>query len=161
MGEFQRSSKRCGFQQLRPELQNAIRAHIRKRRLLLHEVEIVGCCETLSKRRKKSGFFGSFGGAHLLQYVGIVVHPTFLIWAAGHTREKSLPLADVVVSLARLRNVRVREYESRLVEDSGIEVFGFLEDVPQQVSAYIPLDAGAEAQQFLELLLSTANRSIL
>ena len=128
---------------------------------VLHEVEIVGCCETLSERRKKSGFFGSFGGAHLLQYVGIVVHPTFLIWAAGHTREKSLPLADVVVSLARLRNVRVREYESRLIEDSGIEVFGFLEDVPQQVSAYIPLDAGAEAQQFLELLLSTANRSIL
>jgi len=161
MGEYQRSSKRCGFQQLRPELQNAIRAHIRKRRLLLHEVEILGCCETRSERCKKRGLFGNFGGAHPLEYVGIVVHPTFLIWAAGQTREKSLPLVDVVVSLARLRNVRVREYDSRLIEDSGIEVFGFLEDVPQQGSAYIPLGAELEAQQFLELLLNTANRSIL
>lgn len=61
---------------------------------------------------------------------------------------------DRAVAAARLGDIEAREYTSDLIEDSGLEVFGFRLGGSERESWFLPLDGGAAAQDFRDQLQS-------
>jgi hypothetical protein len=67
-----------------------------------------------------------------------------LIWAryGDHT--------GATVSSAKLQEVRVRPFVSRLMQDSGLEVSGYIRDSKGRVRGYIGMGPEPAAQKFCE-----------
>jgi hypothetical protein len=58
-----------------------------------------------------------------------------------------------------LSEIEICDFESNLmVEDSGLTVFGFINQSPQRVEAFIGLGAEAAAQKFRETLKDAATQ---
>jgi hypothetical protein len=150
MGDYNRSTRECVFEQLRPEMVSAIRAHAEKYALSDLESNILMCCETTSEKKKKgfvaSIFFSSLlgGDPDPVHYTGIFVTPKWLVWI--HSGAKR----GVHVSTAKLKDVSVSDFNSKLVDDTGLEVFGFIGGRAERVTAFIGLGAGSVAQRFSE-----------
>lgn len=75
----------------------------------------------------------------------IALTTEYLVWVSEAGGEQ-------VVSAARLSDIEVREYRSTLIEDSGIEVVGFRVGSTERESWFLPLDQGADAQDFRDKL---------
>jgi hypothetical protein len=139
MSEWERSTRECSFADLAAA--DAIRAYAEERGLgdLEHDALIV--CETTSKRTKK----GLLRRAKT-QQTGIVVTPRFLVWAASDEGEPAAVVA------AKLDEIEIKEFRSDLVEDSGLEVFGFLYGSSERAQAFIGLGSESAAQRLREVL---------
>jgi hypothetical protein len=145
MGDYNRSTRECTFSQLRPELVSAIREQVEKQELGDIEAEILACCETTSeKKKKKRGLFGSLlgGDPDPVHYTGVIVTPTWLIWARSGAK------SGTVVAWARLRDIQVKDFESELIDDTGLEVFGFIGRSRERGQAFIGLGPESAAKRF-------------
>jgi len=143
MGDYYRSTRECTFEQLRPELVATIRAYLDQHDLGPIERGILSCCETTSEKKNK-GFLARLigGGPDPVHYTGLLVTPTWLIWAI------SGPKLGTVVSAARLKDIEVTAFSSPLIDDTGLEVFGFISGSPERVQAFVGLGAEPAAQRF-------------
>jgi hypothetical protein len=143
LGDYMRSTRECAFGQLRPELVQAIRDYLQKHELGTIEADILICCETMSEKTKK-GFFRALvsGGSDPIHYTGMLVTPSWLIWATCEAK------SGVVVMAARLEDIQVTDFASHLINDTGLEVLGFLSGFAERVSAFIGLGPEPAAQQF-------------
>ena len=151
MGEYIRSTRACSFEQLRPELVSAIREYVADRKLGDIEPDILMCCETTSEKLKK-GFFRSLmgGDPDPIHYIGALVTPIWLIWA------RSGPKSGTVVLSARLKDVQVKDFESDLIQDTGLEVFGFVGNSTERMHVFIGLGQEPPAQKFAETVMVLA-----
>jgi len=147
MGEYRRVTKECSLGSMRPELAEAIKAHIER-----YEIEgvieniLIGC-ETISTKEKK----GLFGKKTEVEIGGVILTPKWLIWAGGKESEK------VGVLSARLQELRVQDYEKtkmyQMIEDTGVNVDGF--QTGQEIvsgSVFIGLGNEPAAKKFREML---------
>jgi len=104
------------------------------------------CCETTSTK-KKSGLFG--GKAEVI-VTGMVITPQWLIWASGKESEPPGVLS------ARLQDIRVQDYEEsemyKLMQDTGLNVFGFRTAVEGASSVFIGLGPEPAEQKFRSML---------
>ena len=138
MGDYKRSTRECAFGQLRPELVQAIRDYLQKHELGTIEADISICCETMSEKKKK-GFLRTLLGdnSDAIHYTGMLVAPGWLIWATWGAR------SGVVVMAARLENIQVTDFASQLINDTGLEVFGFLRGFTERSERVYRLGARA------------------
>lgn len=153
MGSYQRSTKECAFDQLRPELVQAIREYIQNQRLGGIEWDVLGCCETVSEK-KHTGKLTSLleGDLDTLAYTGILVTPQWLIWARSGDK------SGLKVFSANLKNVRVKISDSNLIKDTKLEVVGYIGDSPERVRGYIGLGPEEAAQKFCEEVKKAAEK---
>jgi len=147
--EYNRNTRECSFSDLRPELAEAIKRYTAKYELGRPEVDAIACCETASERIKK----GLFGKGGEIQYTGVVLTPKLLIWALTAGR------SDPIVTSASLRDVEVKEYKSNLIEDSGVDIFGFLTGSAERSSAFIGLSQNDSGQRFRQALFSAVEQA--
>ena len=143
MGDYMRSTRECAFGQLRPELVQAIRDYLQKHELGTIEADILICCETTSEKTKR-GFFRNLVGVDSdpIHYTGMLVTPGWLIWATCEAQ------FGVVVMAARLQDIQVMDGTTQLINDTGLEVFGFLSGFADRVSAFIGLGPEPVAERF-------------
>jgi len=144
VSNYSRSTRLCRFGELQPELAEAIRAYAVKHELGDVEGGAVLCAETASTKKKKGLFAGWFGtDPDDLHHTAVVLTPERLIWARGGEE------SGEVVTMARLKEVEVRDFHSPLIEDTGLDVFGFVGGSTERVQAFIGLgpepDAGRAA----------------
>lgn len=142
MSEYQRTTRECSMSDLHPELVRAIREYARKRQLGDVESEVLICCETTSERQKKGLLNRLFGDPDAVHHTAMLLTPRLLIW--GTTGEKR---GTSIIS-ARLSDIEVRDYDSSVIEDSGLDVFGFLNQSPERVQAFIGLGREQAAERF-------------
>jgi len=143
VGDYMRSTRECAFGQLRPELVQAIRDYLQKHELGTIEADISICCETMSEKKKK-GFLRTLLGdnSDAIHYTGMLVTPGWLIWATWGAK------SGVVIMAARLEDIQVTDFASQLINDTGLEVFGFLSGFAERVSAFIGLGPEPAAERF-------------
>jgi len=119
MGKFQRVTKECSLESMRPELAKALQEHIERYELEGVLENILIGCEIISTKEKKS----LFGRKTEIEMGGVILTPKWLIWAGGKESEK------VGVLSARLQDLRVEDYEKtkmyQIIEDTGVNVDGF------------------------------------
>jgi hypothetical protein len=153
MREYQRTTRECSFNDFQPEIRTAIRNYVEKHELGDIEEDVLMCAETVSEKIKQGFFSKIFGGANYAQNVSMLVTPERLLWCAQDSRNNR------VVSAARLSEIEIGDFESSLVEDCGLSVFGFVNRSPERVRAFIGLGAEAAAQKFRRTVKETAAKA--
>lgn len=152
MREYQRTTKPCKFDELPPETLQAIRKYLEKHELSDIEANILMGCETTSTRIQKPGFFAKLfgGGVNFAESTVMFLTPRWLIWCTTDGQNNKTVLA------ARVSEIEVKDYKSDLIEDSGVEIFGFINKSPERVHAFIPLGEEDYAGMFSQLLKDMA-----
>ncbi len=150
MSDYTRSTRECTFDQLRPELQAALRARAEQKALgdSAATASIVG--ETTSEK-KESGLMGKLRGGASIQYTAMILTPKWLVWVATNDTGEAGG-----VMWAKLTDITVTDYAAspnyRLVPDSGVEVFGLLAEFPERARAFIGLGNETAAVHFRQTL---------
>lgn len=134
MSDYIRTSRECAPAQHKPGLLQAIRVYAQQHELGNVEADSRLCLETHSEKKKK-GFLASLGGGDpdAFHDTALLLTPAWLIWARGG------PKSGTVVSAARLREVQVSAFESKLIPDTGREVQSPQFGSAEPVVAFIPL----------------------
>ena len=146
MSAYIRFTRECSFAQLRPELVRAIREYAQNHRELGNvEVEVLMCCETTSEKKGARALAARLGDdPDTILYTGMLVTPQWLIWARYGDQ------SGVTVHSAKLQDVQVRAFASRLLKDTGLEVSGYIGDSKGRVRGYIGMGPEPAAQKFCE-----------
>lgn len=149
MSEWKRTTKEIGFENLRPELSQAINEHIEKNNLGEILSDVLMCVQTDSEKSKKR----LFGGAEMV-YTGVVVTPRWLVWATSGTKTQTS------ASSAQLSDVTIQDYAqssfAKLIADTGLNVSGRFTDVSENLTTFIGLDDSAVGEKFREISLRSA-----
>jgi hypothetical protein len=125
VSDWQRSTEERSYGDFPPETQASIAAYAEVHGLGSIGAEATFCVVTYSERKKLIGM--------RRQATFIVVTPALLVWA--------LTEGDDVTTVAVKRDeVEITEFESPLVHDTGLEVFGF-----------VPLGASERGSAFIGL----------
>ena len=148
MSSYNRTTRECLVNELRPELYQAVQAYFQEQQLGDPETEALMCCETTS-RKKDAGRLASGleGDRDDTIYTGMLFTSQHLIWVRSGNG------SDVVLNAAALKQIRVRAYTSPLTSDTGLEVYGFIGDSKGRVRGYIGMGSGAAAQKFCEAVV--------
>ena len=145
MGDYQRVTNECTLEKMRPELAQAIQAHIERYGLEDVLESILICCETISTKEEKK----LFGKKVEVEIGGVILTPKWLLWAGGKENEKAGALS------ARLQDLRVEDYENtnmyKMIQDTGLNVFGF-QTANDLGSVFIGLGSEPAAKKFREML---------
>ncbi|MBK9007629.1 MAG: hypothetical protein IPM31_11620 [Anaerolineae bacterium] len=152
MSDWKRTTKELGFENLRPELLQAINGHIEKYNLGEILSDALMCVQTDSEKIKK----GLFGGAEVV-YAGAVVTPRWLVWATSGTKTQTS------ASSAQLNDVTIQDYAessfANMIPDSGLNVSGRFTDASDDGLIFIGLDDNAAGAKFKEIALQTAQEA--
>lgn len=148
MGDWNRSTREVLFENLSPQMQQAIQKHLQTWNLGPILTDYTMCVETVHEKKKK-GLFG--GGGSRLQCA--VITPQWLLLVEDFGRDgavaSSVPLADCVIT----------DYADtpgyKLIPDSGLEVSGaFTGQVgihgEKRVSMFVGLGGEPAAKKFQE-----------
>ena len=139
MSDWQRSTQECSYDDLAPAVQLSIADYAEKRDLGDIGDTTVFCAVTTSERKK---LFGK-----RRQTTSIVVTPELLVWTVSEG-------GDATTVAARRGEIEIRDFESELVDDSGIEVFGFVPlGASERGTAFIGLGPELAAQRLRELVV--------
>ncbi len=145
MSTYDRTTRECLVNELRPELYQAVQDYFRAQQLGDPETEAIICCETTSTKKRAGRLASWLGGeGDATVYTGMLLTARRLIWV------RSGDGSAVVLTAADLKEIRVRAYASPLTGDTGLEVYGFIGDSKGRVRGYIGMGPGAAAQKFCE-----------
>lgn len=157
MPMYRTTTEQRSFESLLPEIVNAIRDHVREFELGDVESAILACCETVAVKEKIGALkklsmmlTGGDPDPDPLHHVGMLVTAEWLIWARSGAKSGTHVLA------ARLTDIEVRDIQEELkkmsVEDTGINVFGFIGRHPEKRHAFIPIAAARPGDDFRAVL---------
>lgn len=151
MREYQRTTKQYKFSDLPIETLQAFRKYFEKHELGNVEPDILMCCETVSIRIKQGFFSKLFGGGNFALNTAMFFTSERLFWCSTDQSNQR-----TVIS-AKLQEIELKDFASDLIEDSGINIFGFLDQSSERGQAFIGLGFETAAQEFRKILKETAN----
>ncbi len=157
MANYYRTTRECSFEELRPELRQAMRDYIENQKMVGIEIDILMCCETTSEKKTPNG------GNNLLAFLGeddpdsivttgMFVTPEWLVWARMGDK------TGMLVTAANFRNVKVKPFSSRFDDDTGLEVSGFIGDALGRVKGYIGMGPEEAAREFCDVVVQAAEK---
>ncbi len=147
MSEYIRTTRECPLSQLRPELRQALRDYFKEHKLNDPSTETLLCCETTSEKKSTGKLVAWLSDkSDQIIHMGILLTPERLIWARRGDR------SGIRVTAALLKDIRVKVYTSRLTQDTGLEVNGFVGDSRSKVRGYLGMESEAVAQKFCDLV---------
>jgi len=149
---FERSSRECDLIHMTPELADAIKAWAEKEERTELLAQAIAGCETASTVLKR-GFMSRVGKMPKEQLCGMLLTPTWLIWATK--ADDNAPFAVGV----RLADAEIKDYlkdpDYALAADDGVRVFGFIGHAPERGSVFLGLGEDVYGRAFKEKLLAT------
>src|SRR5215204_2169943 len=137
MRKYKRATRASSFSEFPPEITAAIRKYAEKNDFGDFEADILMCAETSSEKLKQGVFSKIFGDGKYALKTFVVVTPERILWATLDNKTNAAVLA------ARFSDVEVKDFSSPRIEDSGIEIFGFIDDFAGRGSAFIALGEDA------------------
>lgn len=143
---WERTTRVCPPIDLRPELLDAIRAHVDAAELGSVEADALVCFETEARCLKKPGLLMRLAGAaHRSIIQAVIVTPTRLVWAQRHDDEEPFARSQL---LARLD---VTDFEKgpggQLLPDHGLEVSGIPSGDGRSSTVFFGLGEGPDADR--------------
>jgi hypothetical protein len=154
MSQYKRSTRECAFEDLQPDLRQAMHAYLLQRNLAEVETQIEMCCETVSERQKpgvRLPFFGDHSDQ--VYHTGMFLTPDWLVWA--HSGDQT----GTKVMSAHLSLIHVRPYTSLVMNDTGLEVAGYMAGSNAAIRGYLGLGEEAAAQKFCDLVKKATDKA--
>lgn len=154
MGDYIRSTRKCGFDEFKPEVLAEFARIVEVYNMGDIASEALICCETTSERKKK-GIFGK-GPSGKFQFTDVMVTPSRLFWGV-------LDGGKVSAAWAKLESLEeVQDYRdtffSKKIDDAGISIFGFMADAPERSSAFIGAD-GPDGEELKRVLFDAWDKA--
>jgi hypothetical protein len=149
MRYYQRTTRQCQWQQLRPALRAAIEKHAADN--LFGDVvgQLLACIETESVQQKQRGLAGwrdrllGPNDPDEVHYTAAVLLPNWLIWATSGEKRGTTTLS------ARLGDIRIEDFTGfGGIEDNGINISGTVRGSKEQTMAFLGLGEGEAADNF-------------
>lgn len=148
---WERDTRVCSNVQLRPDLLDAIRAHLELHEITEAEAKALVCFETASRRLKKpSRLERKMGVGQMAMAQAVMVTPTRLIWATGADDDKAFAKSEL------LANLEVTDYEKGpgfdMIPDHGVNVQGVRAMGGTVGSLFFGLGEGPDADRARHIL---------
>lgn len=154
MSDYNRSTKEISFDQITPDVMQAINIYIEKYNLGDILKDVSHCIISTSEKIKK----GLFGGAG----------PKLLIQTAILTN-RWLILADrvdqnaIFIRTMQLEDITVEDYEKSLfyktIPDTGLNVNGVFSDASEKGTFFLPLGKDATGEGFKEAVIRSVQEA--
>ncbi|MCX6157984.1 MAG: hypothetical protein NTY74_08420 [Ignavibacteriae bacterium] len=150
--EYIRSTLECRFDEMKPSFRNNVRAFAEEYKLGDVENEIINCFETTNR---KKGFLGRIK----TDYTEICITKGYLFW--GTFTDK----AEDGIGAAEWKDmIEVREWKDselgKLIEESGVEMFGFLFRASHRGTWYIALGNDDAGRKCTSVMKEMANKDV-
>jgi hypothetical protein len=151
MRDYNRTTRACAFRELPAEIGAAFAAYAEKNEIENLEAAVTLCVETAAEKIEKGFFARLFGpGAAYAVRTAMLLTPERLLWCTLDAHGRA------VVSAARWREIEVTDFSSNLVEDAGLDVFGFVDGSSERVQVFLGLGAEPAAEEFRRLAKQAA-----
>jgi len=156
MSNYQRSTRECTPDQLRPELRQALNEYFTTHNLGDLDAENLLCCETTSIKNK-NGWLSALLESWLgtveapVIYSAILLTAQTLVWARSGN-------GPTLATGANLMNIRARIFTSMLDRDSGLEVSGAIDDSKGLLRGYIGLGPEPASQKLCEEVIQAIQK---
>ena len=145
MSDYNRTTRECSVSQLHPELRQAIRSYFQEHKLGDLEAETIMCCETISERKNLGRLVSLLKGVEdTTIHTGMLLTSQRFIWVRRGNQ------SGTVLNAADLKEIQIRAYRSILTKDTGLEIFGYIEDSKGQVRGFVGMGAELAAQKFCD-----------
>jgi hypothetical protein len=145
MSEYDRTTRECPVNQLHPEVFHALKTYFQEKNLGDIETETVLCCETVSTKKSAGGLFSLLSpSVDATIRTGIVLTSEWLVWVRIGDNSGTL------LSSANLNDIVVNTYKSMFVNDSGLEIIGYIGDSKLVVRGYVGMGPEPATQKFCD-----------
>ena len=154
MGDYNRSTKKIKFEEITPDVMQAIQKYIEMHNLG-DILSIVSHCIVSTSDKIKKGLFGGPGPNLLVQTV--ILTDRWLILADRVDQNaiyiKSMQLADIVVT----------DYQQTafhgVIPDSGLNLVGKFTDASEQGTMFMPLGEDEAGDEFKEAVIKSVQEA--
>ncbi len=145
MGAYDRFSRLCSVDQLRPELARALRERAHQLNMGELDADVVSCCETRSER-KKAGWLPSLleDDRDPVHYTAVALTSQRLLWA--RSGEKS----GTITTTAQLKSLRVVVREAPKSWEMLLDLTGYFDQSRQRFTGTLAVDAGTDGRKFAD-----------
>ena len=156
MGDWNRTSKECTPESIKPENRAAIGKHLETYNLGPILDDYLVCIETTSEKKKK-GLFGGGGDSRVI--VSAIVTLRWLVWAIDGDK------SGTGTHSTQLRDAVITDYAksdfNKMVPDNGIQVTALFTGTSagsptERGTMFVPLGEEAVAQRFKETIIHAA-----
>ena len=145
MSEFNRTTRECSVNQLHPKVFQALKNYFQEKNLGDLETEAVLCCETVSTKNRSGGLFSLLSpSADTTIHTGIVLTSEWMVWV------RSGDTSGILLSAANLNSIIVNTYKSMFVNDTGLEIIGYIGDSKLVVRGYVGMGPEPATQKFCD-----------
>ncbi len=145
MSEFNRTTRECPVNQLHPEVFQALKNYFQEKNLGDLETETVQCCETVSTKNRAGGLFSLLSpSVDATIHTGVLFTSEWLIWV------RSGDTSGTLLSAANLKNISVSTYKSMFVNDTGLEIVGYIGDSKLVIRGYVGMGPEPATQKFCD-----------
>lgn len=155
LSTYHRSTRACAFEELQPQLQQALHDYAEQNELAGLQEQIVLCCQTISERIKTNRLAALLGEDRDLVFtLAVFLTPDWLVWARSGDHSKTTVVA------ARLKDIHVRPVASLLSNDHGLEIDGFVQGSFKKVHGSLLMGPEPAADEFTDAVdkaVKTAN----
>jgi len=146
MGDYNRVSRECKFEELGQEIVAAVNMHIEKYNLGRILGDALVCIEVKSDKTKK-GIFATPGPK--FTHIGLILTRRWLVQTIKVDKGK------MIARSARLEDITVSDYEKnpyfQQFPDNGVEVTGRFTDASESSTSFIGLGKDLAGEKFKEL----------
>ena len=145
MSEFNRTTRECPVDQLRPEIFQALKNYFQEKDLGDLEAEAVLCCETVSTKNRTGGLFSLLSpSVDTTIHTGALLTSEWLIWVRSGDKSGTL------LSAANLKNISVSTYKSMFIDDAGLEIVGYIGDSKLVIRGYVGMGPEPATKKFCD-----------
>lgn len=147
--EYQRTTREISFNNLQPQFLEKIRKYLEKKDIQDFEGNILMCVETTSEKISQGFFANLFGSGNYGKQTVMAFSPNRLLWSTLDNKN------EIVVNSAKLNEIEIKDFSSPLIEDTGLDVFGFINGSTERVTAFLGLGEENISQKFKQTLAET------
>ena len=142
---YRRATRECSVNQLNPELLQSFRDYFIQHKFGDLTEETLLCCETFSEKENQSKIEALLSGnPDSSDYLGMILTEEWLLWARTGSRSGTKAFG------ANLKDIRVKQYSSRLTHETGLNIDGYLCDFKERVWGNLAMGPEDAERKFCE-----------
>lgn len=155
MGDYNRSTKEVSFDQITPDVMQAINLYIEKHNLgdILKDVSD---CSISTNEKIKKGLFGGGAGPKLLVQTAILTKRWLIL--ADRVDQNA-----IFVRTMQLSDITIEDYEkssfNAVMPDTGLNVNGMFTDGKEKGTFFLPLGKDAAGDKFKEAVIRSVQEA--
>lgn len=152
MGDYNRSTKEISFEEISPDVMQAINKYVETRNLG-DILKGTSQCIISNNEKIKKGLFGGGPGPKSLVQVAVLTNRWLIL--ADRVDQNAIYIKSM-----QLKDIVVEDYEEsgfyKMIPDTGMNINGIFTDASEKGTIFLPLGKDAAGEKFKDALIKSA-----